>query len=130
MPAFVVSARNSMIDWLTGKTTPAAVATRYITVFNGDPQGAGAEVLNDIAGSPNRPNLTAAIGAAVDGSAATTADIDFTTDATGSATVNHVAIMSAVTGGSVMASAAVTTKVVAPGDGLSILAGNGIVSIA
>jgi hypothetical protein len=129
MADFTAAVRNSMIDWLTGKTTPAAVATRYITTYNGDPQGGGTENINTITGSANRQAITATMNAASAGAAASASDITFTASAVGAATVNFVAMMSAITGGSVMASVAVTPKSVGIGDSLRILAGNLTVTI-
>lgn len=131
MADMTATTRNTWIDWLTGKTTPAAVATRYITVFNGDPQGAGTEVLNTISGSATRPQVTSAIGAASAGSAVSTSDITFTNSAVAGATVDHVAIMTAATGGTVMASSPVNaSKTVGVGDSLKILTGNLTVGVA
>jgi hypothetical protein len=130
MAAFTVTPRNAMIDWYTGKTNPAAIGTRYITVYNGDPQGAGAEVISTLTGSANRQAITASMGAAAAGVAASTASIVFTTAAVGSATVNFVAIYDALTAGNLLGSVAVTSKTPAIGDSLSILAPNLTVSIA
>lgn len=123
MADFTATVRNTMIDWLTGITTPAAVATRYITTYNGDPQGAGVENIATITGSADRQPITASMAAAVAGSSASNADITFTAAAVGAATVDFVAIMSAITGGSVMASAPVASKSVGVGDSLKILSG-------
>lgn len=122
MADFVASSRNAMLDWLTGEASPAAAATRYITVFNGDPQGAGTEVINTITGSANRQNMTTAMAAASGGSAASDTDITFTASAVGTATVDYVAVYSAITGGTLMASTAVSSKSVGIGDSLKILA--------
>lgn len=121
MAAFVATVRNTMLDWLTGKTTPAAVATRYITTFNGDPQSGGTENINTLTGSANRVNMTTAMAAAAAGSAASNADITFTASAVGAATVNFVAEYDAITGGNLLASVAVTSKAVGIGDSLKIL---------
>jgi hypothetical protein len=129
MADFTASVRNTMLDWLTGKTTPTAVATRYITTYNGDPQSGGTENIATITGSANRIAITASMDAAASGSAASNADLTFTNSAVGGATVDYVAIMSAITGGTVMASAAVTSKSVGVGDSLKILSGNLTVSI-
>ena len=123
MADFVASVRNSMLDWLTGKTTPAAVANRYITVFDGDPQGAGVEVINTITGSANRQVITASMAAASGGSAVSNADITFTASAVGGADVDYVAEYDAITGGNLLASTAVTPKTVSVGDSLKILSG-------
>lgn len=130
MAAFVAGVRNTQIDWLTGKTTPAAVATRYITTFNGDPQSGGTENINTITGSANRQAITAAMGAASGGSAVSGSDITFTNSAVAGATVNFVAEYDAITGGNLMASAAVSSKTVGIGDSLKILAGNLTFAIA
>lgn len=129
MGAFVATVTsNPMIQWLVGNATPSAAATRYITVYNGDPQGAGSEVINTITGSSTRPSISFA--AASGGSASSNATVTFTTNAAGSATVDHVALMTAATGGSVMASTSVTSKSLTAGDSLSITSGNATVSIS
>lgn len=123
MADFVASSRNAMLDWLIGETTPAAVATRYITTFNGDPQGAGSENISTLTGSANRINMTTAMAAASGGSAASDTDITFTNSAVGAATVDYVAVYDAQTGGNLMASTQVTSKAVGIGDSLKILSG-------
>lgn len=123
MADFVASTINAMLDWLTGKTTPAAVATRYITTFNGNPQSGGTENIATLSGSANRQPITASMAAAAAGVAASNADITFTSSAVAPATVDYVAIYSAVTGGTLMASTPVTSKTVGIGDSLKILSG-------
>ena len=129
MAEFVNTVINTMLDWLTGKTTPPAVAGRFITVFNGDPTAGGTEVINTLTGSANRIALTAAMGVAAAGVAANTAIVTFTASAVAGATVNYVAIYDAITAGNLMAYTAVTAKVVAIGDGLSITIGNLTIAI-
>lgn len=124
MAEFTNAAINPMLNWLTGNANPAAVATRYITVFNGDPTSGGTEVINTITGSANRQNMTTAMAAASGGSAASNALITFTTSAVAGATVNYVAEYDAITAGNLLAYTPVTSKTVAIGDGLSILTGN------
>jgi len=125
MADLTAAVRNSMVDWLVGTASPAAAATRYIAPFNGDPQAGGTELTNTISGSATRPTLTSAMGAASGGAAVNTTDITFTNSAVGGGTVDHVAIMSAATAGTVMASTAVNAaKTVAIGDSLKILSGN------
>lgn len=123
MADFVASSRNEMLDWLTGEANPPAVATRYITIFDGDPQGAGSEVINTVTGSANRQNMTTAMAAASGGSAASDTDITFTNSAVGAADVDYVAVYDAQTGGNLMASTQVTSKAVGVGDSLKILSG-------
>jgi hypothetical protein len=124
MAAFVATVRNTMLDWLTGKSTPATVATRYITTYNGDPQGGGAENISTITGSANRIDMTTAMAAASSGSAVSNADITFTSSASAGATVDYIAVFSAITGGTVYASAAVTSKTLTTGDSLKIPSGS------
>lgn len=123
MADFVASSRNEMLDWLTGEANPPAVATRYITIFDGDPQGAGSEVINTVTGSANRQDMTTAMAAASGGSAASDTDITFTNSAVGAADVDYVAVYDAQTGGNLMASTQVTSKAVGVGDSLKILSG-------
>lgn len=124
MAAFLATPRNAMLDWLTGKADPAATGTRYISIFHGDPQGAGSEVISTITGSATRPSMTAAMAAANAGSAASNADITFTTDAAGAETVDYVCVFDAATAGNKLASAAVTSKSITAHDSLKILSTN------
>lgn len=125
MAVFTATVSSTMLNWLTGNTTPAAVATRYISVYNGDPQGAGAEVISTLTGSANRINMTAAVPTTATNTVSSNADIIFTTAAVGSATVTHVGISNAITAGTLYASAAVSaSKTPAVGDGLRILSGS------
>lgn len=124
MPDFTATAINEMLDWLTGVANPPSVATRYITVFDGDPQGAGTEVIDDITGSTDRIDMTTEMSAASSGAATNATDVVFTASASGSATVDYVAVYDAITSGNLLASTQVTSKSVTAGDSLSILAGN------
>lgn len=129
MGAFVAAnCSNVQIDWMTGKATPAAIGTRYVSIWNGDPQGAGTEVTSTVTGSATRPSITFA--AASGGSASSDATVTFTANASGTATINYVALHSASTGtGNVLASCAVTAKNITPGDSVSIASGSATVQI-
>lgn len=130
MAVFTATVSSTMLNWLTGNTTPAAVATRYISVWNGDPQGAGAEVISTLTGSANRINMTAAVPSTATNTATSNLDIVFTTAAVGAATVSHVSINSAITAGTLYASGPVSvTKSVAIGDGLRIVAASLTIAI-
>jgi hypothetical protein len=125
MADFTASPRNSMLLWLVGKADPSATATRYITTFNGDPQGAGTENLSSLTGSSSRINMTTAMTTSPSsGTLASTSDITFTASASSSATVDYVAVYDNQTAGNLLASASVTSKSITAGDGLKILAGN------
>jgi hypothetical protein len=129
MAAFVATSLNSMVDWFTGKTTPAAVATRYLTTYSGDPQGAGTENIATITGSANRIAITAAMAAAAAGSSSNTSILTITASAVGAATVDFIAIKDALTAGNTTGSVAVTSKSVGIGDSLTVQVGNLTISI-
>jgi len=129
MAAFTTSPRNAMLDWLVGNADPAATATRYITTFNGDPQGAGTENISTLTGSSNRIDLTTAMAAAASAQAVNDAIITFTSNANGNASVNYVAVYDAITAGNLLASAQVTQKDVTTGDSLTIQVGNCVFEI-
>lgn len=115
---------NPMLDWLVGNGDPSATATRYITTFNGDPQGAGSENINTLTGSANRIDLTTAMAAAATGSVTSDTLITFTASAAAGATVDYVAIYDAQTAGNLLASTSVTSKTLTTGDSLTIPIGS------
>jgi len=124
MADFANVAIDEMLDWLTGVANPPSVATRYITVFDGNPTSGGTEVINTLTGSANRQDMTTAMAASSAAVAESDTDITFTASAVGAADVDFVAVYTAITGGTLYAYAAVTPKSVSIGDGLKILAGN------
>jgi hypothetical protein len=124
MAAFTATVSSTWLNWLTGNTTPGAVATRYITTFSGDPQSGGSENISTITGSASRINMTTAVPSTATATATSNADIVFTTSAVAGATVDHVAVYSAITGGTLYASATVTSKTLSTGDGLRIPSGS------
>lgn len=122
MAAFSNIAADYMLDWIVGKTTPAAVATRYLDALN-----SGTSQMTAMTGSANRIAIAAATyftSAAAASAIASTADITFTASSSGAATVNQVALYDAITGGNQYALAAVTTKTLSVGDSLKITTGN------
>lgn len=124
MAAFTNTPVNFMLDWLIGVADPAATATRYITTFLGDPQSGGVENINTLTGSSNRVDMTTAMAAASGSVAASDTDITFTASAAGAAVVDYIAVYTAITGGTLYASAQVSSKSVGVGDSLKILSGN------
>lgn len=124
MAEFTNTAIHAMLNWLTGNASAPATAPRFITVFNGDPTSGGTEVIATLTGSANRIAMTASMAAAAGGAALNNATITFTASAVAGATVNFVAEYDAITAGNLLAYTAVTSKVVAIGDGLSITTGN------
>lgn len=127
MAAFTNAAIANSVNWFTGNASPTATGTRYITIFNGDPQGAGSEVINQITGSSTRPAIT--FTAVTGQQANNNATVSFTSSAVGPNTVTHVAIYSASTAGTLLGSAAVTNKAITAGDSLSIPTNNCAVAI-
>jgi hypothetical protein len=101
--------RNRLVDYLRGAGAPAAVAGIYLDLFNGDPQAAGTSVLAAVTGSANRLNVTAALGAAVNGVSTNAAVINIITTATGGATVTHMGMYDAAAAGTLLASHALTS---------------------
>jgi len=119
---------NALVNWVTGFATPSATGTRYVSIWNGDPQGAGSEVTTTVTGSATRPSISFATAAS--GVGTSNATVTFTSSASAGATVNYIALHSASTGtGNILASVAVTSKTVTTGDSLSIVSGNATVSI-
>jgi len=126
--------RNELVDWLIGKADPVpASGTRYVALFDGDPQGAGNEVTTTIRPA-GRLEVTASMedaGTTTAGEASTTADIDFG-NADSDASVSHLAIYDAASGGTLLASDALTggTQSVTAGNPVKIPAGDLTVSIS
>jgi hypothetical protein len=126
MAAFTDFSSDYMLDWIVGKTTPSAVSTRYLTASDTSLPG-GTEQMNAMTGSTNRVALTAATYwtvAAATHAIASQADITFTSNSSGSATVAFVSMWDAITAGNMMSQASVTSKSLTAGDSLKILAGN------
>lgn len=126
MAAFTDFSSNYMLDWIVGRTTPAAVSTRYLTASNTILPG-GTEQMSAMTGSTDRIALTTATyftAAAATHAIASTADIVFTASSSGAATVGFVSVWDAITAGNMMSEAAVTSKTLTTGDSLKILSGN------
>jgi hypothetical protein len=130
MAAFTDFTNDYLLDWLCGVADPAATATRYITAT--DSVG-GTEQMTAMTGSANRVAIAAATyftTPAATSAIASTADITFTADSSGAATVAAVSIWDAITAGNKMSEAAVTSKSLTAHDSLKILSGNLTLSIA
>jgi hypothetical protein len=126
MAAFTDFSSNYMLDWIVGKTTPAAVSARYLTASDTSLPG-GAEQMNAMTGSTDRVVLTAATfftSAAATHAIASTADITFTASSSGSASIGYVSMWDAITAGNMMSQTSVTAKTLTTGDSLKILSGN------
>lgn len=133
MPDITDAIRNEIVDWLNGKSNPIPVAgTRYVALYDGDPQGAGSEVTTTIR-SAGRIAITSnmeAAGTTAAGEAETTSEIDFG-NAEGGASVSHLAIFDSQSGGTLLASDVLTggTQTVTAGNPVKIPAGDLKVSV-
>lgn len=92
---------TQVLNWLRGTNMPAAPATVYVALFNGDPTAAGTggtEVTTTI-----RPAGRVAVpfGAVASRQITNNANIDFGA-AAGGATVNYAALYDAATGGNML----------------------------
>lgn len=110
MADFTTSTRNQIIDWLVGVSNPSPVASaRYLALFDGDPQGAGAEVTATIR-TAGRVEITSIMAASAFGSTSNSSIIDFGDSASGSTGTqfDYVAIYDAATAGNLLASDALS----------------------
>lgn len=92
---------NAILNWHRGTAMPAAPATVYVGVFNGDPTAAGTggtEVTTTI-----RPagRVAVGFGTVTSRAVANAANIDFGAAAAG-ATITHAAIFDAASGGNML----------------------------
>ncbi len=133
MADFPDAIRDEITDWLIGKSDPTpASGTRYVALFDGDPQGAGTEVTATIR-TAGRVAITSdmeASGTTTAGESSSTGDIDFGT-ADGGASVSHIAIYSAASGGTLLASDVLTggTQTITTGNPVKIPTGDLKVSV-
>jgi len=132
MPDIADDVLDDLVDWLIGKADPPSTGTRYVALFNGDPQGAGSEVTTTIRPS-GRVAITSdmeASGTTNTGESSSTADIDFG-NADAGATVSHIAIYDAATSGNLLASDSLTggSQTVTAGNPVKIPSGDLTVSI-
>lgn len=114
---------NKIVRWLGANAMPSAPAALYLALFNGDPKGAGSEVTTTIRVAGR---ITAAFTVPASGATNTmssSADADFGA-AAGGATVTHVAVYDASSGGNQLASKSVGTNTVSAGQDVKFSAGN------
>jgi hypothetical protein len=137
MPDFPAAIRNELVDWVIGKADPSpASGARYLALFDGDPQGSGSEVTSTVraAGRLSFTDAMEVAGATSGGLSANTTEIDFGEAAVGSTgtQVTHIAIYSAATAGTLIASDALTggIQTITEGNPVKIPVGDLSVSIA
>lgn len=118
MSVLTTAGKNQLLDKVDGDT---GAITWYLDPFNGDPTGAGTSVAATT--SEGRQQLTSSnLAAAASGSVASSADITWT--ATGSITIDHVAIYDAASGGNLVGYDAITSKSLANTETLTIPTGS------
>lgn len=94
--------KNWICNWIKGSAAPSAPAALYMSLWNGDPSGAGSDVTATIRAA-GRVAIT--FGAVTDGVFSNSAEIDFGLADAG-ATVTHFRIYDAASGGNAIGEAA------------------------
>jgi hypothetical protein len=115
---------NKIARWLGGQAMPAAPASIYTALFNGDPKGAGTEVTVTIrAGGRLAPAWTVP-ASGVGNVLTSSADVDYGT-AAGAATITHVGIFDAAASGNLLSSKILSSAISAVvGTPIKFLAGD------
>lgn len=114
---------NKVIRWLAGQTMPAAPASIWCALFNGDPKGAGVDVTDDVRAAGR---VQIAVTAPASGSINTMdndSDVDFG-DADNSVTVTHMAVYDAASSGNLLGTKAVGSNSISAGELVKFLAGD------
>lgn len=118
MGVLTTAGKNQLLDAVDGTST---TLTWYLDPFNGDPSGAGTSVAGTT--SEGRTQLTSSnMAAAASGSVASSSDITFT--ATGSITVDYIAVYDAASAGNLVAYDAITSKSLANSETVTIPSGS------
>lgn len=109
---------NALLNWVKGTNMPAAPATVYAALFNGDPDASGVEVTGTI--SLTRSAI--AWGAVASRSVANNAESSFGF-ANAGGTVSYVAIFDAASGGNQISKKAITAITISSGEKVAIASG-------
>lgn len=104
--ALSTDAKNNVLDAIFNNTS-YAVTTPYISLHTGDPGTTGASEVSG--GSYAREDASAAFPAAASGAISSNADVEFVDMPT--ATVTHVGVWEAVSGGNFIAGGALSSSV-------------------
>lgn len=113
---------NKVVRWLAGNAFPAAPATVYVALFNGDPAGAGTEVTTSVNAGGRQAAAWAAPAAGTTNNMSNNADTNFGASA-GSATIDHVALYDAASGGNLLFSHAIASVSVTAGTTVKVSSG-------
>ena len=133
MAAFSDYMELAILNWMRGSSFPAAPATVYVGLFNGDPTDAGtggAEVTTTIRPA-GRVGVTFTSPTDSGGAKqmSNSAPVDFGTAAAG-ATVTHFALFDAVSGGNMLPHGALTvSKDVSVSDPVAFDTGNLVIAV-
>ena len=121
MANFSTYTRQAIANWLRGNAAMPAQAQPYVSLWDGDPSGAGSDVTATI-----RPagRVAVSFGNPADGAMANDIAVDFG-EADASASVSHFALHDADAAGNMLASAALDApKTVNAGDPVSFPIGD------
>jgi hypothetical protein len=119
---------NKIVRWLAAQAMPSAPAALYLALYNGDPKAGGTDVTTTIATGGRIAAAFTAPASGTTNTMASTADADFGA-AAGGATVTHVAVFDAASGGNMLASKSVGSNVVSAGQDVKFSAGNLVFTI-
>ena len=130
MSGFSNYLQNAVLNYLKGTAMPAAPASVFVALFNGDPTDAGTGGSEVTATIRTAGRVAAAFGAITGNtSMANSAVVDFGAAAAG-ATVTHFGLFSAATGGNLLASDALAApQTVAATNPVSFAVGSLTVSV-
>lgn len=110
---------DALFNWLKSSAFPSDPANVYAALFNGNPSSGGTEVTGTVA--LTRQAIT--FGSIAARAMSNTAEVDFG-DASGSATVNYVAIYDAASSGNLLAFKSVSSVGVDSGEKVAIAVGD------
>lgn len=115
---------NAHLAWLKGTTMPAAPATVYVALFNGNPTGAGSGGTDVTATIRPGGRVAVPFGTVASREVPNNANIDFGAAAAG-ATVTHAALYDAETSGNMLYFSPLdNNRTIALGDPVVIPAGD------
>lgn len=112
---------DKLLNWIKGTTMGTAPSTTYVSLWNGDPDGAGSQVT----GSVNLTTQSITWGSVTSRAMSNSGDISFGT-ANGSATVTYVVIADNATyaSGNQICKKSITSVPISNGLAVKILSGN------
>lgn len=127
MAGFSSYVKNAIAAWINGTAMPTAPATRYVALFNGDPDSGGTEVTTTVRAA-GRPVAAFSRASNV---LTSSADADFGNSAGAVASVSHFAIFDATSAGNQLMSGALTggATAISAGTGVKFTSGNLVLTV-